>query len=187
MCLANITDGNQYTPLTAFRCAKFHEGVLCSSCIRNHFMRQNKCQPCDESGLSDTAVNMIVALSVTTILVVVLLLCLRRNGKTMNRRLLLERNDLDKRRKNIMKTISSGLSIWNLEDKDGASSDDSSSKAMSSKEKLHHRLMYIVLRMKTYGVDAANGMVKVAQTGDFLGETGRIVLGFGQVLHHLCT
>ena len=143
-------------------------------------MRQNKCQPCDDSGLSDTAVNMIVAISATVVLVVVLLLCLRRNGKTMNRRLVLERKNLDKRRKKIKKTISSGLSIWKLED-DGASSDDSSSKSMSSKEKLHHHLrLHIVLRVKTYAVDAANGMVKAAQTGDFLGETGRIVLGFGQ-------
>ena len=192
MCVANITDDGdgggsishgEYTPLNAYRCAPAHRGVLCSSCVGKHFMRKNACTACDGSGLSDTAVHMIAGLAATAVLVGVLLLLLRRNSKTMNRRLVLERKDLEARRKQIRKSISSGRSLVNV---GGDGGDGGKEKAMSSKERLHSRVrLHIVLKIKTYAVEAAHGMVKAAQSGDIIGETGRIVLGFGQVMHHL--
>ena len=41
------------------------------------------------------------------------------------------------------------------------------------------------LKVRTVAVDAAHGMVKACESGEFVGETGRIVIGFAQVTHHL--
>ena len=51
----------------------------------------------------------------------------------------------------------------------------------------HHFQLHVVLRMRTWALDSANGMMKAAEGGDLVGETARIVIGFGQVVHHLCT
>ena len=45
-CVADNNDTS--SPLTAFRCAEGHAGVLCASCQDGYYNRKHRCWRCDE-------------------------------------------------------------------------------------------------------------------------------------------
>ena len=203
MCLAN-DDANATafgSPVTAFTCADHHHGTLCTACDPNYFMRENVCTACDTSGVSGAVLAIVVAVVLAAALVGLLVLLLRKHSERVMRRLVLEREDLLRRRA----TLTSAIYGRNNEDEDEdktvgvevkleEEAETKKKKATLRKKRsrrrssasltaeARHLLPRLNLKLRTCAVDAAHNMVKACETGEFIGETGRIVIGFCQVM-----
>ena len=190
-------DDEDVRPATAFRCQDHHQSVLCLRCEAGYFMRNDQCTACTNSGLSATATTLIVMTGVTCVTVAFLLFVLRKNAQRVNRRLLLERSELEDRRSALAeRTARAREELARLTGihtegdsprrrKKSLMRVSVSASSMMSAKGLNHKLQHAVVKMRMLSVDAAQQMVKAAEGGDVVGETPRIVIGFGQVMHHL--
>ena len=199
-CFANVTDGTA-EPLDAFKCRKNHEGVLCNSCSKMHFMRNDRCIPCT-AGISPAAKGIAVAFAVFLLSMSALFLVLRKNKHSVKRRLLLESIELKEARNAVTRKLSvlSAFSTLSVGSGGVSSSADSATArrrrkssfltiavptSLSKEHAKHHFRLHVILRMRAYSLEACHTMMKAAEGGDLVGETFRIVVGFGQVMHHL--
>ena len=165
--------------------------------MNGYFMRADRCTACDASGLSPTAKAMIVVALAMAASLALLFFVLRRNGAMVKRRLLLEREDLAERRNALARRLSSaGVQQAGVQAADGnkrargvrRKKSVRRSLASMGLSKAHlrgHFQLLVVLKVRALTVHAAQGMVKAAEGGDVVGETARILIGFGQVMHHL--
>ena len=117
-----------------------------------------------------------------------LVLILKKHGEGMTRRLVLEQEELVQRRA----TLTAAMQGDDVkEGEKGTSKEDEEKPArprlrrVSTMVEVRTFLPRLNLRLRAYAVDAARGMVKACETGEYVGETGRIVIGFCQVMHHL--
>jgi len=198
-CLAagvppNATRGGA-TPADAFVCAAHHVGVLCSQCAPHFFMGpDDRCEKCGETQLSVTAEAAMAAAALAGTLAAGLLLLLRKNAAKINRRLTLAGDAVRRRRA----TLTKSLTRMGAPVSGGVSASAAAAAAVAGarwrrRASLHNarsalwtRARLHALSFRAWSVSAAHGVVRVSKGGhDVVVETPQIVVGFGQVVHHL--
>jgi len=191
-CYANISNADHNgtinagdaKPATAFMCREHHEGVLCANCEIGYFQRNDICIPCDGTGMSDTARMMLAGLAGICASGALLLLVLRRNAQRVKRHLVLQREKIKTRRKQLLRRMS-GAHLGGGGGGSGGRRRKGSLTALPSALSAEGLQLHVAVKLRMWSLDAAQGFVKAAEGGDVVGETPRIVIGFGQVMHHL--
>ena len=140
-----------------------------AECSLQHCDRKDRCTACDTSGLSPAAKTLVALVSAVGATAATLFLFLRRHSDTVKRHLAVKHAELHERRASLASTA---VATW---------------RDLTAGERVrHHYRLHVAMRVRALALRAGHDMVRAAEDGDVIGETPRIVIGFAQVVHHLC-